>query len=448
MTPATPPPVAPAPPINIPALTIGSPKRNAREEVGWHGFFPYYAGYPHSFADRLIESAALPVGGTILDPWNGSGTTTYSAAEHGFLAEGWDVNPVMVIIARARLLPLSEADMLGPLARDTVSRVRADQRRLLDGDPLLSWFERPVAALIRGVEVRIREQLVGATTFDDDGARVERMSAIAATFYVALFSVCRDLVTRFQASNPTWLRKPKAGETLVSCDRETLLGEFIAAIDLMASSLEARTQAIGPMRPIRTNLGVVDTALAKPAANSIDLILSSPPYCTRIDYSAATRIELAILYPRLRLSMEVLGRTMIGSTRVPKAELSPREAWGDTCLDFLVQLKRHPSKASDGYYYKTHLDYFDKMARSLEALAPALRPGAAAILVVQDSFYKEIHNDLPTIIGEMGVAAGLTLARRVNFASARSMSGINPYTRIYKRKGGALEAVLCFQKPG
>jgi hypothetical protein len=133
---------------------------------------------------------------------------------------------------------------------------------------------------------------------------------------------------------------------------------------------------------------------------------------------------------------------------VPKSELGPREAWGDTCLDFLVQLKRHPSKASDGYYYKTHLDYFDKMARSLEALAPALRPGAAAVLVVQDSFYKEIHNDLPTIIGEMGAAAGLTLARRVDFASARSMSGINPYTRIYKRKGGALEAVLCFQKPG
>jgi len=433
--------------VDIAALDIRSPKRNSREEAGWHGFFPYYAGYPQSFADALIESAALPTGATVLDPWNGSGTTTYSAADHGFRAEGWDVNPVMVIIARARLLPLSEADTLGPLARDTVKSVRADQRRLLDGDPLLSWFQKPVAALIRGVETRIREQLVGVTTFSPDGARVERISAIAATFYVALFSVCRELAAPYQASNPTWLRKPKAGEPLIACDRDILLSRFIAVIDVMASSLEARNQAMGPMRPISTNLSVVDTALAKPAAESIDLILSSPPYCTRIDYSAATRIELAVLYPRLGLSMESLGRTMIGSTRVPKSELAPRQAWGDTCLTFLEKLKHHPSKASGGYYLKTHLDYFDKMQRSLKALAPALKPGAAAVLVVQDSYYKEIHNDLPTIIGEMGVAVGLTLARRVDFASARSMAGINPYTRIYKRKGGALEAVLCFNSP-
>ena len=436
-----------APALDITALDVRTPKRNSREEAGWHGFFPYYAGYPHSFADALIESAALPEGATILDPWNGSGTTTYSATEHGFRAEGWDINPVMVIIARARLLPLSEADTLGPLVRDTVKGVRADQGRLLDDDPILLWFEPQLAALIRGIEARIRDQLVGPLTFSAQEPQVERMSAIAATFYVALFTVCRELAQPFQASNPTWLRKPKADEPRIECDRGTLLGRFIASIDTMATSLETRNHPMGPMRPLSTRLRVADTALAAPPPSSIDLILSSPPYCTRIDYSAATRIELAILYPRLRLSMESLGRTMIGSTRVPQAELSAQPEWGETCLAFLDKLRVHPSKASGGYYLKTHLDYFDKMSRSLAALAPALKPGGAAILVVQDSYYKELHNDLPTIIGEMGMAAGLALPRRVDFSSARSMSGINPYTRIYKRKGGALEAVLCFQRP-
>lgn len=433
--------------VDVGALDVRTPKRNSREEAGWHGFFPYYAGYPHSFADALVESAALPEGATILDPWNGSGTTTYSATEHGFCAEGWDVNPIMVIIARARLFPLSEADTLGPLVRDTVKRVRADQRRLLEDDPLLLWFEPQLAALIRGIEARIRDQLVGPLTFSAAGPQVERMSALAATFYVALFGVCRELAQPFQASNPTWLRKPKGEEPRIECDRGTLLARFIASIDTMASSIEARHHPIGPRRPLSTQLRVIDTARATPPPSSIDLILSSPPYCTRIDYSAATRIELAILYPRLRLSMESLGRKMIGSTRVPQAELSARPEWGETCLDFLEKLRVHPSKASGGYYLKTHLDYFDKMSRSFAALAPALKPGGAAVMVVQDSYYKELHNDLPTIIGEMGMAAGLALPRRVDFPSARSMSGINPYTRIYKRKGGALEAVLCFQRP-
>lgn len=434
-------------PVDMAALDVRTPKRNSREEAGWHGFFPYYAGYPHSFANALIESAELPDGATILDPWNGSGTTTYSAAEHGFCAEGWDVNPVMVIIARARLLPLSEADTLGPLVRDTVKGVRADQRRLIEDDPLLLWFEPQLAALIRGIETRIRDQLVGPLTFSAAGTQVERMSAIAATFYVALFAVCRELAQPFQASNPTWLRKPKADEPRIECDRGTLLARFVGLIDLMASSLETRHNPIGPMRPLSTQLRVADTAQATPQPSSIDLILSSPPYCTRIDYSVATRIELAILYPRLRLSMETLGRKMIGSTRVPQAELSAHAEWGETCLSFLDKLRVHPSKASGGYYLKTHLDYFDKMSRSLTALARALKPGSAAILVVQDSYYKELHNDLPAIIGEMGKAAGLALPRRVDFSSARSMSGINPYTRIYKRTGGALEAVLCFQRP-
>ena len=33
------------------------------------------------------------------------------------------------------------------------------------------------------------------------------------------------------------------------------------------------------------------------AADSVDFVLTSPPYCTRIDSTAATRIELAVLAP-------------------------------------------------------------------------------------------------------------------------------------------------------
>src|SRR5262245_14871141 len=35
-------------------LIIDSPKRSSRLLTGWEGFFPYYAGYPESFAHKLI----------------------------------------------------------------------------------------------------------------------------------------------------------------------------------------------------------------------------------------------------------------------------------------------------------------------------------------------------------------------------------------------------------
>jgi hypothetical protein len=67
-------------------LQIVSPKRTPAGQSGWDGFFPYYAGYPETFARSLLKSAALPRGASVLDPWNGSGTTTYSAAQPSYNA--------------------------------------------------------------------------------------------------------------------------------------------------------------------------------------------------------------------------------------------------------------------------------------------------------------------------------------------------------------------------
>jgi hypothetical protein len=68
-------------------------------------------------------------------------------------------------------------------------------------------------------------------------------------------------------------------------------------------------------------------------------------------------------------------------------------------------------------------------------------------MVIQDSYYKDVHNDLPTIIGEMGTSAGLDLVRVEPFRLSRSMSGINRHARAYGRPPGATETVLCFRKP-
>jgi hypothetical protein len=431
--------------ITFESLIIQSPKRSLQAQRGWDGFFPYYAGYPESFARALLKSANLPKEAVVLDPWNGSGTTTFSASQLGFVSRGFDLNPVMIVIARARLLSPSEADSLEPLARDTVKGLRADPRSLRPNDPLLWWFDPRTAALIRALERRIRGQLIGGRTLTADGAKLDHISGLAATFYVALFSVCRSMAAPFRSSNPTWLRKPKADEKLIAADREAILSAFAKNVQNMAASLAERATKSQTDHAI-AELKLADTTSTAFAEASIDILLTSPPYCTRIDYSAATRMELAVMHPLVDVKMEELGRQMIGSTRVPDRDIAVDAAWGPTCGRFVAALRAHPSKASAGYYYKTHLDYFEKMARSLANLAKGLKPAGAAILVVQDSYYKDIHNDLPSITTEMAAAAGLHLRRRDNFEFKRSMAGINPHTRTYKRAIGAVEAVLCFEK--
>jgi DNA modification methylase len=426
------------------ALDIRSPKRNSRAQTGWEGFFPYYAGYPEKFAKALLKSAHLRPDAIVFDPWNGSGTTTYTASMLGLQSRGFDINPVMVVIARARLLPTSKADSVEPVANEVVRIARLARLRLAADDPLRVWFTDSASASIRAIERSIGKVLLGGMTVTPAGSNLDRISGLAATLYVALFTVCRELVAPFRSSNPTWLRKPKADDDRIDVPHRELAHDFVSNVRSMAQALADR-----PERSVEhgaSEIRVADTTTDAVALESVDFVLTSPPYCTRIDYTAATRIELSVISPLNRASPEELSRRMIGSTHVSDEPIEISSKWGSRCASFLDALKRHPSKASGGYYYRTHLDYFDKLERSIDKLAAMLKPGGRAVLIAQDSYYKDIHNDLPSMIADIGEAHGLTLGRREDFHLRHSMSGINPNTRLYKRSPGAVEAVLCFHK--
>ena len=215
------------------------------------------------------------------------------------------------------------------------------------------------------------------------GAKLDRISGLAATFYVALFAVCREFVAPFLSSNPTWLRRPKANQAKIEVPRDLIEARLLANLRGMALALSSRRDLLSNDHGA-WEIRLKDTTTTTLPPESVDLILTSPPYCTRIDYSAATRSELAVLAPLAQVVPEELGRQMTGSTRVPMQEIHVSPTWGQRCCNFLEALRSHPSKASAGYYYRTHLDYFDKVARSISNLTQALKPNGVAILVVQD----------------------------------------------------------------
>lgn len=431
-------------------LKIASPKRNKRLQTGWEGFFPYYAGFPELFVREILDSAKLRPDAVVLDPWNGSGTTTYAASQLGLKSIGIDLNPVMIVVARARLLPPSEADHLRPLAATILSNLRASPVTPAADDPLLAWFQPSAAKVIRSIEQNIRRSLVGSMTKSPDGIHLDRISGTAATLYVALFAACRRLAVSLRSSNPTWIKLPKADDDRLDPTAYAIAHQFSENVRGMSKALAAKqdteVRSGAEFTAGSSTIQLSDTATMALPEGSIDFVLTSPPYCTRIDYTAATRVELAVLAPLLKTKPRDLGRQMIGSVQVPVGAIKVNERWGTTCSTFLAALKQHPSKASDGYYYKTHLDYFDKIARSLCRVSHALKPGGSAVFVMQNSYYKDIHNDLPTILAEMAVLHGLSFDGKEDF-HLRSMSDINPGRKTYKRPMGATKSVLCFTKP-
>ncbi len=63
--------------------------------------------FPHSFSNRLIEEVlslwSLPEGGVLADNFAGAGTTLLAARENGLSAEGFDLSPLAVNVANAKI---------------------------------------------------------------------------------------------------------------------------------------------------------------------------------------------------------------------------------------------------------------------------------------------------------------------------------------------------------
>jgi hypothetical protein len=337
-------------------LDICSPKRHRRFETRWEKLFSYYAGFTEHFVSRLLISAKASDGTIVLDPWNGSGTTTHVSSTLGITSYGFDINPAMVIIARARLLPSSEVDSLEPVGKQIITLAERHRAPIEVNEPLLRWFSEHTAAHLRALERTTRVLLVGEITVSESRVNLDRMSGFAAAFYAALFAVCRELATPFRSTNPTWYREPRGDEAKISVEPTLVSSRLFSTLQNIAVAVVNH----GPLFSAEeggAKIRVRDSTKPTGLKGLVDLVLTSPPYCTRIDYVAATRLELALLNPLLGTKPDELSRRMLGTTRVPLSEIRASSEWGERCRRFLDELRHHPSKASSGYYLKTHLDY-------------------------------------------------------------------------------------------
>lgn len=405
------------------------------------GWYRYYAGFSEGFAKEAL--ASVPVGRRdwVVDPWSGSGTTVSTALSLGMNVRGYDLNPVMVLVAKARCLEASECPSLRPLASEIIRQSRRSFQPE-PGDPLSTWFHPSSVAAIRAIETGIHRLLIDDGKYTNLKQRgVNEVSDLAAFFYVAVFRTIRQLLQPFLTSNPTWIKRPESRRSRLRPTCTVIRDVFRANLAEMIprQPLQPYSQARG-----KKIIGVASSESLPLPNESVGCVLSSPPYCTRIDYAVATSPELAVLGYNLGSEFDMLRRQLIGTSTVPSGVPDAPSNLGKKCLTFLDTLFRHSSKASLTYYYKNHLQYFLSIGASLSEIRRILKAGGRCILVVQDSYYKNVHNDLPAIVSEMAAIRGLRMCCRSDFPLRRTMAGVNPGAREYRNSFSATESVLTF----
>src|ERR1700674_4323901 len=119
---------------------ISTPKLSSKKKSR---SYRYYAGFSEEFVREILTLAKPRSDEVLLDPWNGSGTTTRVAAQLGIRAIGLDLNPAMAVVAEGRLLDSDELHQVAKTLRETTRRMKTVH---WSNDPLLTWFTNRSAA--------------------------------------------------------------------------------------------------------------------------------------------------------------------------------------------------------------------------------------------------------------------------------------------------------------
>lgn len=263
-----------------------------------HGFHAYPARMHGGLARALLASFGTP-GGTLLDPFCGSGTTLVEARVAGMAAVGVDLNPVALHVAttkcelrspeqrerfRQGLARVVEASLLRVRKRIPArAPLSAQERQLYDAHVLLE-----LAGLLAEIET--------VTPLEDRRAMKVLLSAIVVKFSRQRADTTRQTTEkRIGKGVPTrfWGRK---GEELV--ERWAALAEACRT-----------TPDTAPPRILEGDARELATLL-EPGWRA-DAVITSPPYGGTYDYAR----HHARRYPWLGVAADRFERQEIGARR-------------------------------------------------------------------------------------------------------------------------------------
>ncbi len=93
-----------------------------------------------------------------------------------------------------------------------------------------------------------------------------------------------------------------------------------------------------------------------------------------------------------------------------------------------------------------YTNYFSQIFASLEEITRVTTRGGYAVIVVQDSYYKEARLNLGSVISEMLFHYGWTLQYKRSFVVGVSFTHLNPNGRLYFKGAPPVENALFFMR--
>ncbi len=403
------------------------------EDKPIHDWYRFVLSYPPHLVRDYVSRFSLDAEHQLLDPFCGTGTTPVEAKKIGIPAVGIEALPLSAWASRTKLQwdinpddLRFDAELIAKTAQATLESWKSDD--LLDLTPAESRL-----ILKNSISPKpLHQTLILRDAINSiGGSRRDHL-------WLAL---ARQLPT--EIGNLRF--GPEIGLGQIKEDA-AVINVWAKQVNRMADDLEQWRQRGRPRgRIIEGDARNVGTLLSP---QSVDAVITSPPYPNEKDYTRTVRLESVILglfsdNEHLRDVKRTLVRS--NSRSVYKADDDDR--WLDqipavTQLADQIEARRVELGKTSGFermYHRVTRLYFGGMARHFESLKTALKPGAQLAYVVGDqASYFRIMIRTGELLGEIAAHCGYEVIGRELFrtrAATATRSQLNEEVLLLRWPG-------------
>jgi site-specific DNA-methyltransferase (cytosine-N4-specific) len=288
-------------------------KPNKSREIRYltHSLHEYKGRFYPQLAKAFMNYAGIKKGDIVLDPFCGSGTTLVESFLFGANAIGVDINPIAFLLAKAKVksILLKQKDLTE--IRKAFENIKEDSswkkikiedyNNTLDTEYLQNWFPENNLKKFISIQETIKS-LTNETS--------------------QLFSkvILSNLLRDFSFQDPTQLRIRRRAdippENLIETFEKTLV-EQIKNLERFQSLNRFELQS-----NVQNYLGDIRTLMksANLKKNSVDVVITSPPYATALPYVDTDRLSLFAFGYTDKNSFRKLEKTLIGNREITKSK--------------------------------------------------------------------------------------------------------------------------------
>lgn len=374
------------------------------KDVLVHRWYPFVEGYSKEFIEDILQELPFTPQ-CALEPFCGSGTTPVELQNHSIKCYSFEVSPFMHLLSKVKLeRTYDEATLIRfrNKVADSLARPMPDIRKkelvpfgdtLVRKDGMKKWnFHDSSLDGILDIRYAIR------TEVDDD-----RYSKL---FTIALSSIILQASNLFR--NGKCLSYKKGWETRI-ISRDEIHRLFLNQLDTVIYE-DVKTLSSQRARVCNADLccfGDVRKSIENVEDDSLDLIITSPPYLNSRDYTDIYMLELKVL--QLVNSHEDLQKlrksTLRSHVQVKYGDMRPIDNL--RLCECLSDMRKSDQKSWNSDIPNMICGYFEDMQQLFTAFSKKMRKGGVIYFNVANSAYFGVEVPVDLIISDIAENCGL-----------------------------------------